>query len=53
MNERSYLVHNYFYDNSNIETDFIKKKPLVIHDKTDFTTFERDLKVIINKKSNY
>lgn len=25
MNENSFLVHNYMYDNSNIETDFIKK----------------------------
>lgn len=27
MSEKSYLVHNFFYDNSNIDTNFIKKKP--------------------------
>lgn len=52
MGEKSYLVHNFFYDNSNIETGFIKKK-IFKTAENDFTTFERDLKVIINKKSKY
>lgn len=26
MGEKSYVVHNFFYDNSNIDTAFIKKK---------------------------
>lgn len=52
ISEKSYLVHNFFYDNSSIETYFVKKKSFKTKE-TDFTTFERDLKVIINKKTNY
>lgn len=54
MNEKSLLVHNFFYDNasSSFETDFIKIKKNKAQD-TEFATFDRDLKIIINKKSNY
>lgn len=53
INARSYQVHDFFYDNSNFDTELVKTNKKNKQEETEFTTFERDLKVIINMKKNY